>query len=156
MQIVSVIQQKGGVGKTTILTALAGIMAQDGARVLICDSDVQQNSQAWAERSNFESIDYVDTIDEDTIEIAVGKAYESQYDILLLDTAGLQTSLISYVAALSDLVIIPFDTAQSDLDGAISTAKLIASGLFDGRLLILQTYLYFVLLHQCCLLFYIA
>ena len=43
-QIISFVQEKGGVGKTTLLTVLAGLMANDGAKVLICDTDPQKNA----------------------------------------------------------------------------------------------------------------
>ncbi len=43
MQVISVINLKGGVGKTTLLNNIAGVLAKYGNRVLLCDMDRQGN-----------------------------------------------------------------------------------------------------------------
>jgi chromosome partitioning protein len=46
--IISVINQKGGVGKTTLCTNLAGALAAEGRRVLVIDADPQGSALDWA------------------------------------------------------------------------------------------------------------
>ena len=41
---ITVANQKGGVGKTTVLTNIAGVMAHKGHRVLVVDADPQCNA----------------------------------------------------------------------------------------------------------------
>ena len=47
-QVISAVQQKGAAGKTTLLAALASLMAADGARVAVIDTDPQGHLEAWA------------------------------------------------------------------------------------------------------------
>ena len=48
MQVIAVLNQKGGAGKTTIATHLARALQLDGADVLLVDSDPQGSARDWA------------------------------------------------------------------------------------------------------------
>lgn len=50
MQIISVINLKGGVGKTTIALNLAAALADQGHRVVLIDADPQQSATQWAQQ----------------------------------------------------------------------------------------------------------
>ena len=117
MQTVSFVQQKGGVGKTTLLVTLTGLMSEDGANVLIIDTDNQKSALKWA--SKVEShVTYADTTDEDVLESTLDKVKTTKTDITLIDTIGANSSLVSYVISQSDLVIIPLDTTETDMECA--------------------------------------
>ena len=47
MKVLSLISQKGGVGKTTLATALAVAATQDGKRVVMMDLDPQASASFW-------------------------------------------------------------------------------------------------------------
>lgn len=44
MKVITISNQKGGIGKTTTATNMAGILAKRGYKTLLIDSDVQRNS----------------------------------------------------------------------------------------------------------------
>lgn len=50
-QVISVVQEKRVErAKTTLLTAIASLMVQDGARVAVIDTDPQRHLEAWAKK----------------------------------------------------------------------------------------------------------
>ena len=49
-KVIALLNQKGGAGKTTLATHLAGELAQQGSRVTLLDADPQGSALDWAQR----------------------------------------------------------------------------------------------------------
>lgn len=121
-QRIAAVQQKGGAGKSTMLACLAGHMASDRAKVLIIDTDPQRSCVEWAEEHELQNLDVVSHLAEDTLLELIDNV-DSQYDIILIDTAGYDSRMATYVIQASDLILIPTGGSKKDVLGAVRTWK---------------------------------
>ena len=121
-QIISAIQRKGGACKSTVLQCIAAKMGRDGAKALIIDTDPQASCVEWAGEQDIENVDTLAHLDEDTILEVIDKVAQT-YDVVLVDTAGFDSRMASYVIAASDLILIPSGGSKSNVMGAARTWK---------------------------------
>lgn len=86
--IISIINQKGGVGKTTTAVNLAACLADKGHRTLLIDEDSQGNSTSGLSKSvDFEKSLYDVLLDDEPVENAIVKtAVKSSIFCLLPST----------------------------------------------------------------------
>jgi chromosome partitioning protein len=122
--IIGVLNQKGGVGKTTIATNLAAQAASDGACVLLVDADPQGSSMAWSAARTadplFPTVAMAKTtLHRDMPEVARG------YDTVLIDGAPRVSELARSVIMASDMVLIPVGPSPYDLWAAGDIVALI-------------------------------
>lgn len=112
MQVISVLNHKGGVGKSTIATNIAGYFANQGHNVVIGDFDVQQSSRNWLSLrpENAASIK--------TWEIQGGQLLsppEGTSHIVIDSPAGLRQGSLKKLVALSDKIIVPLKPGIFDM-----------------------------------------
>ena len=120
-KIISLLNQKGGCGKTTVAVNLAHSLQNKGYKVMLVDSDPQGSARDW-NALNQGSIIPVIGLDRDSIATDI-KAVEHGYDILLIDGApSIEKMLISSVK-ISNLIIIPVQPSPWDI---WATADLVA------------------------------
>ena len=119
-QIIATLQQKGDAGKSAMIQCLAGYLARDKARVLIIDTDPQENCVQWATKSDVESVDVLPLLDESKL-IPVCRVEAEAYDVILLDTAGYDSKMATYAMNVADLILIPTGASESTIIGAGKT-----------------------------------
>lgn len=116
---------KGGGGKTTIATNLCVIRSNAGAKVLLVDADEQKSASDWASQREALGIPTSWT----TIQLA-GKSVHteikklsSNYDDIIIDVGGRDTTSQRSALAIADICVIPFKPKSFDMWtlGAVKT-----------------------------------
>lgn len=114
MKVISVLNQKGGVGKTTLSINLAAALKAADHSVLLVDADPQGSSMDWAAAREAEPLFSVvgyakPTIHKTVADIGAGK------DFVIIDGAPRVTDLARSCIMASDLVLIPVQPSPYDI-----------------------------------------
>lgn len=122
--IFGILNQKGGVGKTTLSVNLAACLARAGGRVLLIDADPQGSALDWAAARQGDPLFTVVGFPRPSIhkEIAqMGKGY----DHIVIDGPPRVTDLARSAIMASDVVVIPVQPSPYDIWAADEVVKLI-------------------------------
>lgn len=122
--IIAVLNQKGGVGKTTLAVNIAAALTQSGRRPLLVDGDPQGSSLAWSSTRERTPLFPVvgmakPTLHRDLPQIA------QHYDDVIIDGAPRVNDLSRSAMLASDLVLIPIQPSPYDLWASLETVQLI-------------------------------
>jgi chromosome partitioning protein len=112
-KIISILNQKGGCGKTTIAINVAHSLAISGYKVLLVDSDPQGSARDWNVQNNG-SILPVIGLDRESLAADIN-AVKSGYDIIIIDGAPSIEKLLIASVKISDLIIIPVQPSPYDI-----------------------------------------
>ncbi len=105
--IISFLNQKGGVGKTTLSINVAACLALKGHKVLLIDADKQGSSNTWAslrEETPFQVVSLArENMARDAIKLAV------EYDFTVIDGPPHAESIARSCIVASDFVVLPIE-----------------------------------------------
>jgi chromosome partitioning protein len=124
-KVISVINQKGGCGKTTIATNLAYGIHLIGYKTLLVDSDPQGNARDWNEANKGELIPVVG-LDRETLPKDLN-AVVNGYDFVVIDGAPQVAKMTLAAIKASDLVLIPVQPSPYDIWACAETVELVKS-----------------------------
>jgi chromosome partitioning protein len=112
MLVIAVANPKGGVGKSTLATNLAGWLAYRGHAVMLGDTDRQHSSRQWLARRPPE-LPLIRGWDLEGAEIA--KVPKGTTHMVLDTPAGLHGKRLDGLMRIVDKVLIPLQTSEFDI-----------------------------------------
>ena len=121
--IISIVNQKGGVGKTTLAVNLAGGLNAAGKHVRLIDTDPQGSITQWGSIENGLSIavDHVPRVLKPRHVKNLGKGL----DTVIIDSPPALEKITVNNISVSDLVIVPVSPSPLDIWSASDTIDLI-------------------------------
>ena len=118
------LNQKGGVGKTTLSIHIASTLALAGNRVLLIDADEQRSALDWAASRDLDPIFGVVGIPKNTIHKEV-LLLRKNYDYIIIDGPPRIYDVARSAIAASDIVLIPVQPSPYDVWSAKEVVDLV-------------------------------
>ena len=123
--IISVINLKGGVGKTTTALALATAAARDGKSVRVMDTDPQSSASLWAMKAaeDGDPLPFkVEAANVATVRATGRQLKGNEYEWVFIDCPPNGRVMDESMLA-ADLVVVPTTTGPADVAKAFDTAE---------------------------------
>jgi chromosome partitioning protein len=126
--IITLQNQKGGVGKTTLSLHLAHFFTLLGARVLVVDADPQGSARDWLQARDTPAPFSVVGLDRPTVHRDIDNLMRG-YDVVVIDAPPRVTDIARSAILAADLVIIPVQPSPLDVWAAQDTVRLVSDAI---------------------------
>jgi chromosome partitioning protein len=125
MPVLALLNQKGGVGKTTLATNIATALALRGKKVFYIDADQQGSGLDWSAARKGPLLFPVVGLPRDTLHREIA-ALSKPYEWVIIDGPPRVYSVAKSAIAASDMVIIPVQPSPYDVWAAKEIVDLIS------------------------------
>lgn len=128
MKILTVISQKGGVGKTTLATGLAVAAELDGKSVALFDLDPQASACFWADRRKATgkgNTPAVRDVNFNRLPHVLEAMRNAGCELVILDCPPQQRDIADAALSVADMVLIPTRAEALDLRAMAQTVRLV-------------------------------
>jgi chromosome partitioning protein len=122
--ITAFLNQKGGVGKTTLSYSFATVLAQAGHKVLLVDADPQHGAITWQSHREAPPLLPIVGLPTDKLHREM-KAHAANYDHLVIDAPPQVSGIARSIILAADLVLIPVQPSPHDIWSAAAIVQLI-------------------------------
>ncbi|MBA3066022.1 MAG: ParA family protein [Proteobacteria bacterium] len=135
-KVISIVNIKGGVGKTTISINLSAGISDTGRKILLIDTDPQESATDWVRKRNelneseithknfhFYNNEFKPLKAKETI-----AALKKDYDLIIFDNPPKDYQTVIRIIANSDFCIIPISTSASDIKSTKQMVDIIQEG----------------------------
>jgi chromosome partitioning protein len=123
--VISLINQKGGVGKTTIAINLASALSSRNLKVLVIDADPQGSVLQWQATGANREFDVVQLAMPE-LSARIGN-HRRAFNHVVIDSPPALSHVSREIAAASDLAIIPIAPSSLDIWSSRETIELVTS-----------------------------
>jgi chromosome partitioning protein len=114
MKVLSLISQKGGVGKTTLATALAVQASMSGKRTVMFDLDPQASASFWKDTRQDDKL-AITAVPAARLPHVIKAVREAGCDLAIIDTPPFSKDIAFEAAQQADFVLIPTRPAVLDV-----------------------------------------
>lgn len=123
MHVVSFVTQKGGSGKSTTAASVAVAAFQQGRRVFMLELDRQGTLSDWTESRKADEGPDFERVDATALDQALLMLKAEGYDLVVIDTAGIDSPATNAAMRAADLCLIPCRPTATDLRGCLPTVQ---------------------------------
>ena len=124
MKVLSIISQKGGVGKTTLATALAVEASRAGKKTVLFDLDPQASASFWMDTRKDTTL-AITAIPAARLGHVLGAVREAGCDLAIIDTPPFAKDIAFEAAQQADFVLVPSRPAVLDVMAMTRTLDLV-------------------------------
>ncbi|MGF6877271.1 AAA family ATPase [Paraburkholderia sp. MM5477-R1] len=125
--ILLVAAEKGGVGKSTIATNLAAHLASQSIDLVMVDADIQATCTNWvARRDELKRSPAVPCVQRSGEVASTLRELDRRYAVVIVDAGGRDSREMRTAMAVANLLIIPTQASQADLETFPKMNELVA------------------------------
>lgn len=111
--IISVLNQKGGAGKTTLATNIATALMKQGGRVLLVDSDPQGSARDWKAANENNPLPVIG-LDRPSLAKDLN-IFIKDFDVIVIDGAPQIREMAAAAIRIADVILIPVQPSPYDI-----------------------------------------